>query len=81
MHAESYGIYGSRKIAEVLEERDDLESGCRNTVATAMREMGLPAASCKAFKPTTTQADPTKQPAPKTSWLKTSPPRHPIASG
>ena len=25
VHAESYGIYGSRKIAEVLEERDDLE--------------------------------------------------------
>jgi len=63
VHAESYGIYGSRKIAEVLEERDDLESGCRNTVVTAMRELGLVSNVVKAFKPTTTQADPTKQPA------------------
>ena len=63
VHAESYGIYGSRKIAEVLEERDDLESGCRNTVAAAMREMGLASNVVKAFQPTTTQADPTKQPA------------------
>ena len=63
VHAESYGIYGSRKIAEMLEERDDLESGCRNTVATAMREMGLASNVVTAFKPTTTQADPTKQPA------------------
>ena len=30
VHAESHGIYGSRKVAEVLEERDDLESGCRH---------------------------------------------------
>jgi hypothetical protein len=63
VHAESFGIYGSRKIAEMLEERDDLESGCRNTVATAMRELGLASNVVKAFKPTTTQADPTKQPA------------------
>ncbi len=62
VHAESYGIYGSRKIAEVLEERNDLESGCRNTVAAAMREMGLASKVVKAFRPTTTQADPTKQP-------------------
>jgi len=46
VHAESYGIYGSRKIAEMLEERDDLESGCRNTVATAMREFG-PGQQCR----------------------------------
>ena len=63
VHADSYGIYGSRKIAEVLEERNDLESGCRNTVATAMRELGLASNVVKAFQPTTTQADPTKQPA------------------
>jgi putative transposase len=32
VHAESHGLYGSHKIAEVLEDRDDLESACRNTV-------------------------------------------------
>ena len=63
VHAESFGIYGSRKIADMLEKRDDLESGCRNTVATAMRELGLASNVVKAFKPTTTQADPAKQPA------------------
>jgi putative transposase len=26
IHAESHGIYGSQKVAEVLRERDDLES-------------------------------------------------------
>lgn len=64
VHAESHGIYGSWKIAEALLERDDLESACRNTVAAAMREMGLASKVTKAFKPTTTQADPTKAPAP-----------------
>jgi putative transposase len=63
VHAESHGIYGSRKIAEVLETRDDLESACRNTVAAAMRELSLASQVVKAFQPTTTQADPTKQPA------------------
>lgn len=63
VHAESFGIYGSRKITDRLEKRDDLESGCRNTVATAMRELGLASNVVKAFQPTTTQADPTKQPA------------------
>lgn len=62
-HAESHGIYGSHKIADVLEKRDDLESACRNTVALAMRELGLESRVIKAFKPTTTQADPAKQPA------------------
>ncbi len=62
-HAESHGIYGSHKIANVLEKRDDLESACRNTVALAMRELGLESRVVKAFKPTTTQADPTRQPA------------------
>ena len=41
VHAESYGIYGSLKIANQLRERPDLESACRNTVAQAMRELGL----------------------------------------
>ena len=63
VHAESYGIYGSHKVTEVLNERDDLQSACRNTVAATMREMGLASRVRKAFQPTTTQADPTKQPA------------------
>jgi putative transposase len=63
VHAESHGIYGSHKIAEVLEDRDDLESACRNTVAATMRELGLASKVVKGFKPTTTQADPSKQPA------------------
>ena len=32
VHAESYGIYGSLKITQQLQERPDLESACRNTV-------------------------------------------------
>ena len=63
IHAQSYGIYGSQKVAEVLQQRDDMESACRNTVAAAMREMGLKSRVCKRFTPTTTQSDPTKQPA------------------
>jgi len=62
VHAESHGIYGSQKIAEELEKREELETACRNTVATAMRELGLKSRISKAFTPTTTQADPTKQP-------------------
>ena len=64
VHAQSHGIYGSHKIARELEERPDLESACRNTVAQAMRELGLKSRITRAFTPTTTQADPTKQPAP-----------------
>jgi putative transposase len=64
VHAESHGIYGSIKIAKQLRERPDLESACRNTVAQAMRELGLKSRVSKAFTPTTTQSDPTKQPAP-----------------
>lgn len=63
VHAESHGIYGSHKIAEELDNREELETACRNTVAAAMRELGLASHVSKAFKPTTTQADPTKQPA------------------
>ena len=63
IHAESHGIYGSVKVAEVLDTREDLESACRNTVATAMQEMGLKSRVCKHFTPTTTQTDPMKQPA------------------
>lgn len=61
---ENHAIYGSAKIAEELKERDELETACRNTVAKAMSEMGLKSRVSKAFTPTTTQADPSKRPAP-----------------
>jgi putative transposase len=63
VHAESHGVYGSYKVAKTLKKREDLERACRNTVAAAMREMGLKSRVCKRFNPTTTQTDPTKQPA------------------
>jgi putative transposase len=65
-HAESSGIYGSLKVADQLKKRDDLETACRNTVAAAMREMGLKSKVCKTYRPTTTQSDPSKQPAENT---------------
>jgi putative transposase len=64
VHAESQAIYGSFKIARELARRDDLESACRNTVARAMRELGLKSRVSKAFTPTTAKSDPTKQAAP-----------------
>jgi putative transposase len=64
VHAASHGIYGSGKIAKELAESDDLETACRNTVARAMRKLGLSSRVSKAFTPTTTQADPTRTPAP-----------------
>jgi putative transposase len=64
VHARSHGIYGSLKISQALAQQDELELACRNTVATAMRELGLKSRVTKSFTPTTTQADPTKQPAP-----------------
>jgi putative transposase len=66
VHAQSQAIYGSHKIARELARRDDLESACRNTVARAMRDMGLSSRVSKAFIPTTTKSDPAKQPAPNT---------------
>ena len=63
VHGESHGIYGSHKIAGVLQQREELESACRNTVATAMRELGLKSRVSKAFKPTTTQVDPSRRAA------------------
>lgn len=65
-YADSHGIYGSHKVTEMLHQRDDLETACRNTVARTMREMGLKSRVSRAFRPTTTQADPTRQPAPNT---------------
>jgi putative transposase len=64
VHAASHGIYGSYKIAQELSESDELERACRNTVARAIREVGLASRVSKAFTPTTTHADPTKSPAP-----------------
>jgi putative transposase len=66
VHAESQAIYGSFKIARELKRRDDLESACRTTVARAMQELGLKSRVSKAFTPTTTKSDPTKQAAPNT---------------
>jgi len=63
VHEQSNQIYGSYKIAEVLQANDDLESACRNTVASAMRELGLKSKVSKKFKPTTTVVDPAKKPA------------------
>ena len=63
VHAASHGVYGSYKIARQLAQSDELESACRNTVARAMRDLGLKSRVSKAFTPTTTKSDPTKQPA------------------
>jgi len=63
IHEQSNQIYGSYKIAEVMQADDNLETACRNTVAAAMREIGLKSRVSKKFTPTTTVADPTKRPA------------------
>ncbi len=63
VYRDSHGIYGSWKIADILQRRDDLESACRNTVADAMRALGLKSRVCKTFKPITTRVDPSKRPA------------------
>ncbi len=64
LHGDSHGIYGSVKIARQMRQDDPLESACRNTVARAMRELGLKSRVQKGFTPTTTKSDPTKRPAP-----------------
>lgn len=64
VHAQSHGIYGSLKITQVLRQHDELESACRNTVAAAMRELGLQSRVRKAFTPITTQVDPARESAP-----------------
>lgn len=64
VHQETDAIYGATKIAEELKHRDDLETACRNTVAHAMKELGIRSkVNPKAFRPTTTQVDPSKRPA------------------
>ena len=64
VQVQSHGIYGSRKIAVSLREQPELESACRNTVARTMRELGLNSRLLRRFAPSTTRADPTRQPAP-----------------
>ncbi len=64
VYDESHGIYGSYKIADRLKEDDSLETVCRNTVAAAMREMGLKSKVSKKFSPTTTVSDPSNMAAP-----------------
>ena len=63
VHAESRQIYGSRKIAETLDERLGLEVACRTTVQRAAQELGLKSKVRKRFRPTTTIVDPSKKPA------------------
>lgn len=63
VYAQSHGNYGSHKVARQMQADPQLESACRNTVARAMREMGLKSRISGTFKPTTTQADSSKQPA------------------
>ena len=64
VYDDSHGIYGSDKIADRLKEDGSLEAACRNTVATAMREMGLKSKVSKRFTPPTTVSDPAKMVAP-----------------
>lgn len=64
VHADSHGVYGSGKIAKQLAQEEGQERACRNTVARAMREMGLKSRVSKGFTPTTTRADPSRQAAP-----------------
>ena len=64
VYVQSYQAYGSYKIAQQLKQDNTVESACRNTVAKAMREMGLKSRVARKFNPTTTVTDPSKQPAP-----------------
>jgi len=64
LHDDSHGIYGSVKIARQMRQDEQLETACRNTVARAMRELGLKSRVTKGFTPTTTKSDPSKRPAP-----------------
>ena len=59
----SHCIYGSYKIAKELKKQDHLETACRNTVATAMKYLGLKSRTSRNFKPTTTLSNPNKKPA------------------
>jgi len=56
-------LYGSYKIADEMQNNDRLATMCRNTVAKAMRDLGMKSRVRNKFTPTTTITDPTKQPA------------------
>ena len=60
---EHHAIYGPAKVAKELQKREDLETACRNTVARAMKDLGLKSRVRKAFTPITTKADSSKRPA------------------
>ena len=64
VYHQSNCIYGSYKIAEKLKSDERLETACRNTVAKAMQDLGIKSRVSRKFKPTTTESDPTKKPAP-----------------
>lgn len=64
IYDQSHRIYGSVKVAKTLKENPEQETACRNTVARCMRELGLKSRVSRPFKPTTTQADRAKTPAP-----------------
>ncbi len=63
LYEQSYGNYGSYKISIAMNENGELESACRNTVAKAMKDMGLKSRIRKNFKPKTTEVDPSKKAA------------------
>ena len=63
LHEASNQIYGSYKIAKEMKKDGRLETACRNTVATAMRDLGIKSRVSKKFTPTTTITDPSKKPA------------------
>jgi len=63
IYNENHHIYGSYKIAEQMQNDEAMESACRNTVAKAMKEMGLKSRVAKNFTHTTTRADSSKKQA------------------
>ena len=64
VYQQSNGIYGSYKIAQKLKSDSHLETACRNTVAKAMKDLGIKSRVSRKFTPTTTVSDPSKKPAP-----------------
>jgi putative transposase len=61
VYQESNSIYGSYKIAEVLKSEEHLVTACRNTVAKAMKDLGIKSRVSRKFTPTTTVSDPSKK--------------------
>ena len=55
VYQQSNGIYGSYKIAEKLKSEEYLETACRNTVAAAMKDLGIKSRVSRKFKPTDCQ--------------------------